>query len=133
MDVFDFPLPSTLENILENCFDLSATPKRKFFEILLHFAGNELEKEKLMEFVSPEGQDELRFYAQRTRKSASQVFIDFPASRPSLEYLLEMLPPMRPRAFSIASSCRVLNLFVFFFFEKIFIYYSFFSRQDPLN
>jgi sulfite reductase alpha subunit-like flavoprotein len=40
-------------------FDIGSIPRRSFFEILAHFADDELEKEKLQEFCTPQGQVEL--------------------------------------------------------------------------
>ena len=37
-------------------FDIGSVPRRSFFEMLAHFAEDELEREKLNEFCTPEGQ-----------------------------------------------------------------------------
>lgn len=45
-------------------------------------------------------------YCTREKRSYIEVLADFPASRPPLPRLLELIPRIKPRAFSIASSCR---------------------------
>ena len=49
------PLSVTLRTIFTRYLNINAVPKYGFFEILHHFAENSLEKEKLQEFITPEG------------------------------------------------------------------------------
>lgn len=84
--------------------------------MLAHFTDSELEKEKLQEFTTPEGQEELYSYCNRPRRTILEVLTDFPhaTANLSLEYLFEIFSPMRPRAFSIASAPSVsfnLNIY----------------------
>lgn len=59
--------------LVESYLDINAVPRRSFFELLLTFATNELEHEKLMEFSSAEGQDELLSYCNRPRRTTLEV------------------------------------------------------------
>lgn len=58
---FDQSLPDHLPEvtILRRLFtrflDFNAIPRRSFFQYLVHFTSDELEKEKLEEFLSPAG------------------------------------------------------------------------------
>ena len=54
------PPSATLRTIFTRYLNINAVPRYGFFEILHHFAGNSLEKEKLQEFITPEGA--VRFY-----------------------------------------------------------------------
>lgn len=74
-----------------------------------YFTDSELEKEKLQEFITPEGQEELYSYCNRPRRTILEVLTDFPhaTANLSLEYLFEIFSPIRPRAFSIASAPSV--------------------------
>ncbi|XP_019862480.1 PREDICTED: NADPH-dependent diflavin oxidoreductase 1-like [Amphimedon queenslandica] len=98
--------PCTLRTLLRCYWDIQSVPRRSFFEILSWFAVNELEKEKLEEFVTPEGQEELYSYCNRPRRTIIEVLNDFPltATKIPVSYLLDLLPVLQPRAFSIASS-----------------------------
>eukprot|EP00466_Bigelowiella_natans_P018081 jgi/Bigna1/138516/aug1.45_g13224 len=49
--------------------DVFGTPGRYFFEVLAHFASDEMQKEKLEEFVSAEGQLDLYVYNQREKRT----------------------------------------------------------------
>lgn len=50
------PQPCTIRHLVEHYLDIQGVPRRYFFELLSHFTNSELEKEKLQEFCSAEGQ-----------------------------------------------------------------------------
>uniref|UniRef100_A0A2M4CSH7 NADPH-dependent diflavin oxidoreductase 1 n=1 Tax=Anopheles darlingi TaxID=43151 RepID=A0A2M4CSH7_ANODA len=108
----EMPVPTILRKplplgvIAEQFWDLTAIPRARAFAILAKCCDNELEHEKLMEFSSIEGQEELFSYANRPRRTIVEVLQDFPhATRAlSLEAMFELFQPIKPRAFSIASA-----------------------------
>lgn len=77
--------------------------------MLAFFTALDHEREKLREFDTAEGQEDLYSYANRPRRTAIEVLHDFPGTRGNipLEYLFDLFPPLRPRAFSIASAACV--------------------------
>ncbi|KAL1457903.1 hypothetical protein WDU94_008083 [Cyamophila willieti] len=103
-----YPLrePCTVGQLVRSYWDLNATPKRYTFEVLSHFTTSDLEKEKLLEFTSAEGQTELLNYAHRPKRTILEMLTDFPHATRNVpvEHLFELFTPIRPRAFSIASS-----------------------------
>ncbi|KAI3361997.1 hypothetical protein L3Q82_012200, partial [Scortum barcoo] len=102
------PQPCTVRHLVKSYLDIAAVPRRSFFELLSTFATNELEKEKLLEFSSAAGQDELHSYCNRPRRTALEVLADFPHTTAELkvDYLLDLFPEIQPRSFSIASSLQ---------------------------
>jgi sulfite reductase alpha subunit-like flavoprotein len=123
------PPSATLRTIFTRYLDINAVPRYGFFEILHHFAGNTLEREKLQEFITPEGgvgcmtffhsfgrelftssQEDLYEYAQMVRRTIKEVLEEFRSVRIPLDYIFDVFPPLRPREFSIASSVKVLPL-----------------------
>ncbi|XP_036383266.1 NADPH-dependent diflavin oxidoreductase 1 [Megalops cyprinoides] len=100
------PQPCTVRRLLESFLDIASVPRRSFFELLAGFATNELEREKLLEFSSAAGQEELYSYCNRQRRTALEVLTDFPHTTADLtaDYLLDLFPEIQPRSFSIASS-----------------------------
>ena len=46
----------TLREVVQKYLDIQGVPKRYFFELLSFFTTSEMEKEKLLEFASAEGQ-----------------------------------------------------------------------------
>jgi sulfite reductase alpha subunit-like flavoprotein len=96
--------PCKLDTLLSRVVDISGLPQRSFFEGLARFASNMEEREKLLEISSAAGTDLYFDYCIREKRNYVEVLEDFRSARPSLEYLLELLPVMRPRHYSIASS-----------------------------
>ncbi|XP_028664663.1 NADPH-dependent diflavin oxidoreductase 1 [Erpetoichthys calabaricus] len=100
------PQPCTVRHLVERYLDISCVPRRSIFELLAGFAASDLEDEKLREFASAQGQEELHDYCTRPRRTLLEVLQDFPHTTAALQvdYLLDLIPEMSPRAFSIASS-----------------------------
>jgi sulfite reductase alpha subunit-like flavoprotein len=83
-------------------------PRRSFFASLLHFAGSSTEdeiyqKDRLLELANPELIDELWDYTTRPKRTIIEVLMDFTTLKIPFQYLLEVVPVMRGRQFSIAS------------------------------
>ncbi|CAN0928858.1 NADPH-dependent diflavin oxidoreductase 1 [Linum grandiflorum] len=94
-----------LKTYVELAMDIaSASPRRYFFEVMSFFASAEHEKERLQYFASAEGRDDLYQYNQKERRTVLEVLEDFPSVQIPFEWLVELVPPLKKRAFSIASS-----------------------------
>ncbi|KAG5178302.1 hypothetical protein JKP88DRAFT_330120 [Tribonema minus] len=100
----DLPSVCTVRELLTRYLDILGAPRRAFFDKASLFARDEEEEEKLLDLGSTAGADLLHEYAVRERRTHAEVLQDFPSCRPPLARLLEMIPRLRPRAFSIASS-----------------------------
>ncbi|XP_010221790.1 PREDICTED: NADPH-dependent diflavin oxidoreductase 1 [Tinamus guttatus] len=100
------PQPCTIWHLVTHYLDICCVPRRSFFELLSSLSVNELEREKLQEFSSAQGQEELYSYCNRPRRTTLEALWDFPHTTSAIpaEYLLDLIPRIRPRAFSIASS-----------------------------
>uniref|UniRef100_A0ACD5ZBY2 Uncharacterized protein n=1 Tax=Avena sativa TaxID=4498 RepID=A0ACD5ZBY2_AVESA len=97
--------PIKLETFVALTMDVtSASPRRYFFEIMSHFATDENEKEKLQYFTSPEGRNDLYSYNQKENRTVLEVLQEFPSVDMPFEWLVQLTPPLKKRAFSISSS-----------------------------
>lgn len=96
----------TFERLCDEYFDLMAIPRRHTFEVLAQITDSELEREKCLEFTTAEGQDDLHTYVTRVKRNIVEVLRDFPHATKNLteEMLFEIMPPIKPREFSIASN-----------------------------
>lgn len=101
---FNIKMPCTLRDFVSSQLDLTATPRRRFFQRLAPFATNDMEKDKLLEFASPEGNENMTQYAFREKRTILMCLRDFPSARPPLDHLIDMIPILKTRPFSIASS-----------------------------
>ncbi|EFC43919.1 predicted protein [Naegleria gruberi] len=93
----------TLFNLFEKYLDIQGTPRRYLFELLSHFTTGE-ERERLEYFGSAEGTGDMYRYNHKEKRTYVEVFDDFPGSKPTLEYILDLIPQIKPRYYSISSS-----------------------------
>lgn len=100
------PRVTTLRILFTYHIDFNAVPRRSFFQFLRHFTTDELEREKLDDFLSVEGADELYEYCQRVKRTIREVLSEFRSARIPRDYVFDVFPPLRPRQFSIASSSK---------------------------
>uniref|UniRef100_D8Q1Z0 NADPH-dependent diflavin oxidoreductase 1 n=1 Tax=Schizophyllum commune (strain H4-8 / FGSC 9210) TaxID=578458 RepID=D8Q1Z0_SCHCM len=98
------PSVSTLRTLFTRYLDFNTVPRRGFFVWLRYFATDELERERLDEFLG-DG-DDLYDYTTRVRRTIAEVLADFRHLRIPKEYVFDVFPPLRPREFSIASSVK---------------------------
>ncbi|KAL5496163.1 TAH18 [Sanghuangporus vaninii] len=101
------PRRTTLRRLFTRHLDINAVPRRSFFKVLRHFATNEMEKEKLSEFCTTQGADELYEYVTRVRRTIREVIAEFRSLKIPKEYIFDLFPLLRPRQFSIASSSLI--------------------------
>lgn len=102
-DYLKRPLP--LRIIAEQLWDLNAIPRPRVFQLLAINCTDELEREKLLELSSPEGQEDLFTYANRPRRHILEVLRDFhkATSRLTIQLFFEIFQFIKTRSFSIAS------------------------------
>ncbi|KDO28247.1 hypothetical protein SPRG_22186 [Saprolegnia parasitica CBS 223.65] len=98
----NLPSPVSVDDLMRKYLDIFGTPRRSFFERLSLFASDPDEREKLVELASPGGADLLSDYC--TREKRTYVFEDFASVAVPLEYLVECIPRLQPRSYSIASA-----------------------------
>ncbi|GAA5923352.1 hypothetical protein JCM3775_007512 [Rhodotorula graminis] len=97
------PFRTSLRSLLTHELDISCVPHLSFFEWLAAFSEGDME-EKLRWFCEPAGQDDLIDYTLRPRRTINEVMYEFRAAKVPPEYVFDLLPPIRPRGFSISSS-----------------------------
>lgn len=97
--------PIPLKTIAKQLWDLNATPRSRTFKLLAINCQDEMEKEKLEELASPQGQEDLYSYANRPKRTILEVLRDFhkSTSKLHLKILFEIFDFIKTRSFSIAS------------------------------
>ncbi|CAJ0860229.1 7451_t:CDS:10 [Entrophospora sp. SA101] len=96
----------TLRKMFEEYLDIFSTPRRSFFDFLSFFTTDADHTEKLKEFCSAEGQDDLYAYSQRVRRTIVEVLYDFSSAKIPIDYIPDIFPELLPRQFSISSSLK---------------------------
>jgi sulfite reductase alpha subunit-like flavoprotein len=98
-------LTCSLRDLFSLYLDIAAVPQRSFFEQLSFHATNPEEAEKLLELSSGEGVDLYQQYCAKERRGYIEVLSEFKSCHGiPLERLIELVPPLPPRYYSIASS-----------------------------
>lgn len=98
-------VPFQLKTVAKQLWDLSAVPRARTFKMLAINCDDELEKEKLLELSSAQGQEDLFTYVNRPRRTILEVLRDFhkATSKLNLQILFEIFQFIKTRSFSIAS------------------------------
>ncbi|KAG0234906.1 hypothetical protein BGX31_004415 [Mortierella sp. GBA43] len=94
---------NTLLQVLQQTLDLFGRPSKRFYADLIPFATNPTERDRLTYLISPEGAAEFKAGVDETLTHAD-VLREFPSAHPTIPQLINILPAIKPRHYSIASS-----------------------------
>ncbi|CAG8437289.1 3434_t:CDS:1 [Ambispora gerdemannii] len=96
----------TILQLFTQVLDIFGRPPKRFYESLAKYAKNETEKNKLLWIASQDGLEEFKRRVNDTITFAD-IFYEFQSVRPSAEDLVNLITPIKPRHYSIASSNNV--------------------------
>jgi sulfite reductase alpha subunit-like flavoprotein len=97
-------LQCSLLELLKFVLDIQGVPKPSFFEVCAHYAADLVEQEKLLEMASAEGTDLYYDYCVQERRNFVEVLEEFRSVAIDLPRLCAIVPLLKPREFSLASS-----------------------------
>ncbi|XP_064103579.1 methionine synthase reductase-like [Macrobrachium nipponense] len=100
------PTVGSLRYVFENCVDLRSVPKKPFIRTLIEYTSDPKEKQRLKELVSKEGSGEYSKFVRECNLTILDLLIIFQSCKPPVTVLLEHLPQLQPRAYSVISSPR---------------------------
>jgi sulfite reductase (NADPH) flavoprotein alpha-component len=95
----------TVFRLFSQEIDLFGRPSKEFYEALSQFAVDEEEKELLSKISKDEG---LKDFLARAKESYTyaDVLREFSSARPPASTLIDLIPRIKPRHYSIASSMK---------------------------
>lgn len=94
----------TIFQILQQNLDLFGQPGKSFYGDLSKHA-TEREEAMILKFISvPEGAEMFQKFSENQTVNFADILKLYPSARPSFEQLLELIPEIKPRHYSIASS-----------------------------
>ncbi|KAI9316620.1 hypothetical protein BX666DRAFT_1945097 [Dichotomocladium elegans] len=98
----------TVFQLFSQTLDIFGRPSKKFYEALASYALNPKEKEQLLFLISSEGKEE---YKKRVDDTVTyeDLLREFTSAKPPVEALVNMITPIKPRHYSIASSQKMYN------------------------
>ena len=101
--------PAPLLGVLGSCVELQDVASREDIEVLARYNDN-AEQRAALEALAKDDDGSQARYRQRVaepNRSALDLLYQFPACRVPFEVYLDLLPPLRPRYYSISSSALV--------------------------
>uniref|UniRef100_A0A7S1G259 Lysine--tRNA ligase n=1 Tax=Bicosoecida sp. CB-2014 TaxID=1486930 RepID=A0A7S1G259_9STRA len=99
-----FPTPCTVREALLRYCDINHMPRKGLLGIMANFATVERERERLLHLISKEGRGEYHEWVTEHRRSFVEVVQAFPSVRMPFERLIEALPRLQVRYYTISSS-----------------------------
>jgi sulfite reductase (NADPH) flavoprotein alpha-component len=96
----------TYFQLFSHVLDIFGRPSKKFYQALLERATDEKEKTTLTALLDADGKDEYKRRVDETVTFA-ELLEEFPSARPTLEDLLTLVPRIKARHYSIASSMKM--------------------------
>lgn len=98
--------PCTLQTALRGYYDILAAPRKQMLTMLAEFTTHPEEKKRLNVLASddPDQQEEYNKYILHDVRTLAEVLQEFSSTKPPLDFILELLPRLQPRYYSISSS-----------------------------
>lgn len=100
------PLMTTLRHILQTCVDIREAPKKALLRALVEHTNDESEKRRLQELCSKQGSDDYHRYLREPSVNIFDLLNTFTSCHPPVERLIEHLPRLQPRPYSVCCSPR---------------------------
>ncbi|VDK64406.1 unnamed protein product [Onchocerca ochengi] len=96
------PEISTLRYIFMWCLDIRRSPGRPLLRVLAECTENECQKRRILELCSAQGAEEFTKFVRQAGLSLVDFLLNFPSCRPTVERLIELLPRLLPRPYSVS-------------------------------
>ncbi|NXJ59212.1 MTRR reductase, partial [Rostratula benghalensis] len=98
------PERGTLKFILTWCLEIRAVPKKAFLRALVECTSDAREKRRLQELCSRQGASDYTRFIREPNVCLLDLLHAFPSCKPSLNLLIEHLPKLQARSYSVSSS-----------------------------
>ncbi|NWV14710.1 MTRR reductase, partial [Ptilonorhynchus violaceus] len=97
------PERSTLKFILTWCLEIRAIPKKAFLRALVECTSDAGEKRRLQELCSRQGASDYTHFIRDSNVCLLDLLRAFPSCKPSLSLLIEHLPKLQARSYSVSN------------------------------
>lgn len=95
---------TTIERLLTTILDIDGNPPKDFLKQLSVHAKDILEKVRLCELTLDRFENEFTEIVVNGAATYTSILKSFPTARPSIDVLMNLIPVIKPRLYSIASS-----------------------------
>lgn len=101
-----FPCPCSYRTALTHYVDITSLPKPHVLRAIADECEEPSAKEALLRLSSKQGKAEYAKYIHQEHRTIAHVLRDHRGAKPSAGLLLELLPRLQPRYYSISSSAK---------------------------
>eukprot|EP01103_Thecamoeba_quadrilineata_P017448 TRINITY_DN6199_c0_g1_i1.p1 TRINITY_DN6199_c0_g1~~TRINITY_DN6199_c0_g1_i1.p1 ORF type:complete len:674 (-),score=127.37 TRINITY_DN6199_c0_g1_i1:38-2017(-) len=99
--------PCTIEYALTHLVELTAVPRQSILKPLLQYVNDPAEKEEFSLLVSEvDAMNKYNHWVKQDQRTLPEIFSHFKSLKPPVDHILEILPRMQPRFYSISSSLK---------------------------
>ncbi|PFX32393.1 Methionine synthase reductase [Stylophora pistillata] len=98
------PENSTIRCTLLTCLEIRSIPSKALLRVLAEHTTDPQEKRRLQELCSKQGTSDYTKFVREPSLSLLDLLNIFPSCRPPFERLLELLPRLKARPYSVSSS-----------------------------
>ena len=102
-----FPSPCSIRQAIANYCDITSTIRKSMLLTLAYFAQDTNEKEMLVHMTKKEGKDEFNNFIVQPQRTISEVLEHFSSIKIPFLNLIELLPRLQAREYTISSSSMV--------------------------
>jgi hypothetical protein len=102
-----FPCPCRVGTALRRFLDVNAAPKKHFLVALAEHTAEPAPRARLLHLAARENQDAFHAHVLAGRRTHLDILEEFSSAQPPLGAVLQLLPRLHPRYYSISSSSRV--------------------------
>lgn len=96
--------PCTVRQAFADSIDITTPPRKAVLRALADYATDAHDKQRLQLLASEGGSDEYNKFIKADQRTVYEVLLAFPSVNPPLDHILEFLPRLAPRYYSISSS-----------------------------
>jgi sulfite reductase (NADPH) flavoprotein alpha-component len=101
----DFETKTVRQLFVQN-LDIFGRPPKKFYELLSEYATDENQKTRLLSLGGTEGATEFKRRSEVETLTFADILEEFPSAKPKVSDLIKLVPAIKRREYSIASSQR---------------------------
>ncbi|CAL8311552.1 unnamed protein product [Merluccius merluccius] len=98
------PDKCTVQYLLTWCLEIRSVPKKAFLRALVECAGDSVQKRRLQELCSKQGSADYNGFIRDWSLCLGELLTEFTSCTPPLSLLIEHLPKLQSRPYSVASS-----------------------------
>jgi len=96
--------PCTIQDALTYGCDLNGPIRKPLLRMLAEYCSDQVEQNQMYHLLTKEGRSEYESTIERPKVGLLEILERFPSCYPPLDHILDLLPALKPRYYSVTSS-----------------------------